>query len=103
MTEHPAKCPICLAFWDFQTDWLGQVMAIHPVTRCIAPAPAIVVEEDESWERRCIECHEIFSPPHSRAQAKICSARCRKCRALRVQNLARKSYQKQSQRKRKAA
>lgn len=40
-----ANCPICGAPWDFQTDWLGGLHEVHPVTRCVPkPAPAHVVE-----------------------------------------------------------
>ena len=89
MTEHPIACPVCGAAWDYATTWLGQLVAIHPVTRCIPkPAPVFEVEDDETWvgrPRKCEECHETFTPQSkaTRSQA-ICGSICRKARRERV-------------------
>jgi len=88
MTEHPSRCPICLAFYDFGTTWLGQLVAVHPVTRCVAKPPTVYEAEDEpdgdgleKPERACDECHQSFIPKTTSGGIQvICSARCRKAR-----------------------
>lgn len=81
--EDPSKCPICLAFWDFGSTWLGQIVAIHPVTPCVIP-PAYRYEVDEEAEsekpRKCEECHMVFRPRLSSPSQTICGADCRRVR-----------------------
>jgi hypothetical protein len=78
--ENPAKCPKCLAFWDFGTNWLGQVIEMHPVTPCVPPVYAPDIPE--LWEheyptRECVECTKTFKlKKHSPSQI-VCGARCR--------------------------
>ena len=86
MLENPAKCIICGAFWDFQTDWLGGLHATHPVTKCVPrPVPNYEIDtrEPTAGERECIECFKIFQPKNRQTCAKVCSPACRKTRRVR--------------------
>ena len=88
MTEHPIACPVCGAAWDYATTWLGQLVAIHPVARCVPkPAPVFEAEDEpdgdglEKPERACDECHQSFIPKTTSGGIQvICSAKCRKVR-----------------------
>lgn len=42
--ENPASCGICGALWDFRTDWIGRLVAQHPVTRCVPRVEGRFVE-----------------------------------------------------------
>ena len=82
MIEHPVACPVCGAAWDYATTWLGQLVAIHPVTRCIPkPAPVFEVEDQEPMlgkPRKCEECREMFTPHRFSGRAQIvCGPACR--------------------------
>lgn len=86
MIENPAKCPVCRAFWLFDTDQIGQLIARHPPGKCAAPISSVYEKEDEeaSWERKCIECARMFSPRKGRGNAETCGAKCRKARNHRI-------------------
>ena len=91
MIEHPVACPVCGAAWDYATTWIGELRAIHPVTRCVPkPAPRYEVEDEADYRvplrpRKCEECHQVFIP-HSRATRSqvVCGSECRKARRERV-------------------
>lgn len=42
--ENPASCGICGARWDFKTDSIGRLLAVHPVTRCVPRVEGHYVE-----------------------------------------------------------
>lgn len=87
MTEHPAKCPICKSHWDFKTDTLGYVHAIHPVTKCLPPVFAYEKEDEEetvAWEKKCGECKKMFNPKkRANGTQVVCGPECRKARVTR--------------------
>lgn len=79
---HPVSCPICGKAWDFGTDYLGRVVAVHSVGRCV-PKPAPVYEQEKEPKvirrQKCAECEKMFvQGPFSRAI--ICGSECRKVR-----------------------
>lgn len=84
--KNPQACPICKSRWDFKTDDLGRLYAVHPITKCTAPISSVYEKEDEgpSWERKCIECTKMFSPRKGRGNAETCGAKCRKARNHRI-------------------
>lgn len=71
MTDSPVSCKICGAHWDFATTWLGELKAIHPVTKCI-PKP-------ETWNVECSACEATLRLAADPGNRKIfwCSEKCR--------------------------
>lgn len=83
----PVRCGICGGFWDFGSTWLGQIVAIHPVGKCI-PKPldryvecsvcegAIRLELDSGYRQRLFwcseECREVLRARRRKAQAQAC-------------------------------
>lgn len=84
--EGAACCPVCGAPWDFATTWLGQVVPVHPVTRCVPKSkPVMQKEEDSSREACCEECLARFTPTKYAAGSQIvCGDKCRKERRDRL-------------------
>lgn len=87
LISNPQKCPICRAHWDFKTDSLGYVHAIHPITKCISVAAVYEKEDEEDEqdfiERTCDECHEKFKPKKNAKSQTICGPECREARRTR--------------------
>jgi hypothetical protein len=81
-----ANCPICGAPWDFSTTWLGQVVEVHPVTRCVPRVEtAFEKDEDSSREARCEECLARFTPTkHAAGSQIVCGEKCRRERRDRL-------------------
>jgi hypothetical protein len=97
LTENPICCPICFAHWDFGTTWLGEVVPVHPVSKCVPrPAPAYEQEDEEpvlGTPRECEECHQIFTPQSKAAPSQtICGPRCRKARRERRAEYKRRNW-----------
>lgn len=83
-TPNPVSCPLCGIAWDFRTDFLGRLVAIHSVVRCVPKSPDVSVEEQEPTtpERRCEECYGLFRP-NFRGAHKVCPQKCRNVRTQR--------------------
>ena len=43
MTD-PIACSKCGAHWDFKTDYLGRLIAVHPITPCVSRPHGFPVE-----------------------------------------------------------
>ena len=84
------NCDVCLRRWDFSTDWLGRVHAIHPIGVCTPPVYRgeplrIPTSSKPIKRRRCDECKEMFTPSSAfvSTQVLLCSAECRNARRTR--------------------
>lgn len=81
--EHPIGCPICGGHWDFKTDYIGRLVALHPVTKCVPRQPVAEQPEDE-WSDRpmrpCIVCEKLFPLSPDKPSQRICSVECRVAR-----------------------
>ena len=77
-------CPTCGAGYDFTTDGNGRLVVLHPVTKCVPLKNSRSTTLKPSWERECMECHHMFTPPKNRGSARTCSAKCRKARHQRL-------------------
>jgi predicted nucleic acid-binding Zn ribbon protein len=91
MTDSPISCPICFAHWDFKTDFIGRLIAVHPITKCVPRVEGRYVEcsvcekeiellpEASQTDRRKVywcseECHEVLREKR-RAAARLAAKR----------------------------
>ena len=77
--EDPVACPKCGVAWDFATDHIGRVVAIHSVVKCVPKASVLPIRKDvdASVTRICIQCKEPFHPRKFAGKSQtMCSIEC---------------------------
>lgn len=77
--QHPSHCPICGFAWDFKTDQIGRLIAVHGIGQCIAK-PSLTGPMLRFY-RECSVCEKDIvygnEPPY-RQRLFACGERCKK-------------------------
>lgn len=86
--RYPTTCLKCDAPLDPTTDGMGNVLWIHPVTKCVPKPPPVFEEEDPEEaiypQKLCAECGELFLPAPRSPHQVVCGAVCRGVRDYRL-------------------